>query len=253
VVKTEGLSEDEIERYDRQLRIPSFGAEAQIKLKKSSVLVAGVGGLGSAAAIYLTAAGVGKLRIVDHGEVELSNLNRQILYSTEDIGRSKVSAASEKLKSINPNVEIEAIKEEITEANVHDLLKGVDVVVDGQDNFKTRFIINEACIEDLKPFVHGAVYAFEGRLMTIIPGKGPCLRCLIPQDPKQVTPVPVFGPLPGIVGVLEALEAIKLLTGVGEPSLGRLLIIDGETLSFYSVDIRRDPNCPVCGGNKKRK
>ncbi len=221
-----------------------------MKLKESTVLVAGVGGLGSAAAIYLTAAGVGKLRIVDHEEIELSNLNRQILYSTEDIDRPKVSVASEKLKAINPNVEIEAVKEKITEANIHDLLEDVDVVVDGQDNFKTRFIINKACIEDFKPFVHGAVYAFEGRLMTIVPGKGPCLRCLIPRDPKQVTPVPVFGPLPGIVGVFEALEAIKLLTGIGETALGKLLIIDGETLSFYKVDIKRDPNCPICGDMK---
>lgn len=221
-----------------------------MRLKKSTILVAGVGGLGSAAAIYLVAAGVGKLRIVDCEEVELSNLNRQILYSTRDIGRPKVFAASEKLKAINPNVEIEAIKEEITEENINELLEGVDVVVDGQDNFKTRFIINKACVEMRKPLVHGAVYTFEGRLMTIIPGKSPCLRCLIPQDPKEIMPIPVFSPLPGIAGVFEALEALKLLTGIGEPSLGKLLIIDGETLSFYKIDIKRNPNCPICGNVK---
>ncbi|MDW8021545.1 MAG: HesA/MoeB/ThiF family protein [Nitrososphaerota archaeon] len=246
----EGLSQEEFERYDRQLRIPYFGVDAQMKLKKSAVMVAGVGGLGSSAAIFLAAAGVGKLRIVDCGEVELSNLNRQILYSTEDIGRPKVFAALERLRAINPNVEIEAIKEEITEDNIEELLNGVNLVVDGQDNFETRFIINKACVRAFKPCIHGAVYAFEGRLMTIIPGKGPCLRCLIPQDPKEMASIPILGPLPGIVGAFEALEAIKLLTGVGDPLSGKLLIIDGETFSFYKIEIKKNPSCPVCGNVK---
>jgi len=242
------LSPEELERYDRQLRIPSFGEEAQLKLKSSTVLIAGVGGLGSIAAIYLAAAGVGKLRIVDEGIVELSNLNRQILYSTEDIGQPKVLIASKKLMELNPLIEIEAIQERITEENVEELLRGVNLVVDGQDNFKTRFIINKACIRYSKPFIYGAVYGIEGRLMTIIPGKGPCLKCLIPGEPKEIEKIPVIGPAPGLVGALEALEAIKLLTGIGKPAVGRLLVIDGEALSFNSIEVKRDPKCPVCGG-----
>jgi len=214
---------------------------------KSKILIAGVGGLGSAAAIYLTAAGVGKLRIVDDGKVELSNLNRQILYSTSDLGKPKALTASKKLLELNPGIEVEPVQERITESNIHELLDGVDLVVDGQDNFKTRFIINQACIEESKPFIHGAVYAAEGRLMTIIPHRGPCLRCLIPHEPKELDVVPVLGPLPGLIGVLEGLEAIKLLTGFGKPARGKLLVVDGETLSFYSIDIKRDPKCPVCG------
>ena len=242
------LSPREIERYDRQISISSFGIEAQLKLKRAAVLVAGVGGLGSAAAIYLAAAGVGRLRLVDHEEIELSNLNRQVLYSIEDVGKPKVSAAAKRLKALNPEIEIEAVGERITESNIHGLLKGVDVVVDGQDNFKTRFIINKACVEESKPFVYGAVYGFEGRLMTIIPGKTPCLRCLIPRDPEEPSKVPTIGSLPGLVGSLEALEAIKLITGVGKPFTNKLLIIDGAETAFYIIDVKRDPKCPVCGG-----
>jgi len=241
------LSPEEFERYDRQLKIPSFGEEAQLRLKSSAVLIAGIGGLGSVAAIYLAAAGVGKLRIVDEGLVELSNLNRQILYFTEDINQPKVLAAEKKLMELNPLIEIEAIQEKITEENIEDLLRGVNLVVDGQDNFKTRFVINEACIRKSKPFIYGAVYGMEGRLMTIIPEKGPCLKCLIPSEPRELEKIPVIGPAPGIIGALEALEAIKLLTGIGEPAVGKLLVIDGERLSFEVVDVKQDPKCPVCG------
>jgi len=241
------LTREEMERYDRQLRIPYFGEEAQLRLKNSAVLVAGVGGLGSAAALYLAAAGVGRLRIIDDGFVELSNLNRQVLYSTEDLGRPKVLAAAGRLMALNPAIEVEAIQERMTEENVEELIEGVDLVVDGQDNFRIRFAINAACVKKSKPYIYGAVYGMEGRLMTIIPSKGPCLRCLIPGNPGEVEVVPVVGPAPGIVGALEALEAIKLLTGLGEPAVGRLLIIDGERFSFEVVEVRRDPNCPVCG------
>jgi len=241
------LAEDELERYDRQLRMPGFGVEAQLKLKRSAVLIVGAGGLGSVVSLYLAAAGVGRLRIVDNGEVELSNLNRQILYSTNDIGKRKVVIASRKLKELNPRISIEPVSEEITEENLPNLLDGMDVVVDCLDNFRSRFILNRACIKYGKPLIHGAIYGLEGRLMTIIPGKSPCLACLIPQEPKETPIVPVLGPLPGIIGAFEALEAIKLLTGIGEPSIGKLLVIDGEDLSFYSIEVKRNPDCPVCG------
>ena len=241
------LVEDELERYDRQLRMPGFGVEAQLKLKRSAALIVGAGGLGSVVSLYLAAAGVGRLRIVDNGDVELSNLNRQILYSTNDIGKQKVVIASRKLKELNPRISIEPVSEEITEENLPNLLDGMDVVVDCLDNFRSRFILNRACIKHGKPLIHGAIYGLEGRLMTIIPGKSPCLACLIPQEPKETPIVPVLGPLPGIIGAFEALEAIKLLTGIGEPSIGRLLVIDGEDLSFYSIEVKRNPDCPVCG------
>ena len=244
------LTQEELERYDRQLRILGFGGRAQSKLKGSTVLIVGAGGLGSAASIYLAAGGIGKLRIVDHGEVELSNLNRQILYTTQDIGKLKVEVASRKLLELNPEIKIDPIQDEVTEETLPSMLKGVDIVLDCLDNFRTRFLLNQACINDSKPLVHGAVYGLEGRLMTIIPGKGPCLRCLMPKDPEEHKVIPVLGPLPGIVGALEALEAIKLLTGLGRPSVGRLLIIDGEDLSFYSVEVKPNPRCSVCG--KKR-
>ena len=242
------LSPEEIERYDRQILIPSFGIEAQLKLERSTVLVAGVGGLGSAASIYLAAAGIGRIRLVDEGEIELSNLNRQILYSTEDIGKPKVLVASKRLRALNPTIEVEAIQEKITDSNIGDFLEGVGVVVDGQDNFRTRFIINKACVERGKPFIYGAVYGLEGRLMTIIPGKTACLSCLIPTLPRDPVKIPTVGPVPGLVGALEALEAIKLITGVGEPFTNRLLIIAGEDLSFYTLEVKRDPKCQVCGG-----
>ena len=241
------LTREELERYDRQLRILGFGGRAQSRLKKSTVLIVGAGGLGSAASIYLAAGGVGRLRIVDHGEVELSNLNRQILYTTKDVGKPKVEVASRKLLELNPEIKIDPIREEVTEETLPNMLEGVDVVLDCLDNFKTRFLLNRACVDGSKPLVHGAVYGLEGRLMTIIPGESPCLRCLMPRDPEEREVIPVLGPLPGIVGALEALEAIKLLTGLGRPSAGRLLIIDGEDLSFYSVEVKSNPRCSVCG------
>jgi molybdopterin/thiamine biosynthesis adenylyltransferase len=244
------LSPEELERYDRQLRLLGFGVESQLKLKRSRVLVVGVGGLGSAATLYLASAGVGLLKIVDDGYVELSNLNRQILYNTGDLGRRKVDVAAERLKELNPEVEVKVVREKLTEENVKEMLSEADLAVDCLDNFRTRFILNDACVELGKPLIHGAIYGAEGRLMTIIPGKGPCLRCLIPREPTEHDKIPVLGPLPGIVGALEALEAIKVLTGLSEPTVGKLIVIDGMDLSFYAIETRRNPSCPTCGKNK---
>jgi len=241
------LNEKELLRYDRQIRISGFGVEGQIKLKKSSVLVAGLGGLGSPAALYLAAAGVGKLVLVDREKVELSNLNRQILYWTADVGKTKVESALEKLKRLNPEVEIVGLVDEIGEGNVYNLVKEVDVVVDGMDNFKTRFLLNEACVRLRKTFVHAAVYGLEGRLTTIIPGRGPCLKCFLPMEPNETKTFPVLGPTPAVMASLQAIEVVKVIVGIGEPLVGKLLVFDGERMEFMQVSVNRLKNCPVCG------
>ncbi len=246
----DGLSKEDLERYDRQIRIPGFGIEGQLKLQKAKVLVAGLGGLGSPASIYLAAAGVGKLLLIDKEVVELSNLNRQILHWDKDVSRRKVDSAVEKLRQLNPNISIEGLAVQINEDNIYDFVKEVDLVVDGMDNFKTRFIINEACVKLGKPFIHGAVYGLEGRLMTIIPRKGPCLRCLIPTEPPEVKPFPVLGATPAVIASLQVIEAIKVLTGIGEPLVGKLLVFDGLPMSFYEVIVKRSPKCPVCSDIK---
>ncbi len=244
------LRPDELERYDRQIRIFGFGVEGQKKLKSAKVLVAGLGGLGCPAAMYLAAAGVGKLILVDKESVDLSNLNRQILHWTGDIGKLKVKSAAEKLRQLNPHVEIEELAIEINEDSIEGLIKEVDVVVDGMDNYKTRFIINEACVVHNKPFVHAAVYGFEGRLLTILPGKGPCLRCLVPSEPPEVRPLPVFGATPGVMAMLEVIETMKLVLDIGKPCSDKLIIFDGLTMTFYQVKVEASAQCPVCAKHK---
>jgi adenylyltransferase/sulfurtransferase len=241
------LSEKELLRYDRQIRISGFGVEGQIKLKKSSVLVAGLGGLGSPAALYLAAAGVGKLVLVDREKVELSNLNRQILHWTDDVGKTKVESALVKLKRLNPEVEIVGLVDEIGEGNVYNLVKEADVVVDGMDNFKTRFLLNEACVRLRKPFVHAAVYGLEGRLTTIIPGRGPCLKCLLPMEPNETNTFPVLGSTPAVMASMQAMEVVKVIVGIGEPLVGKLLVFDGEKMEFMQISVNRLENCPICG------
>jgi len=240
------LSIREMERYDRQIKISELGVEGQIKLKNSRILVVGVGGLGGVAATYLAMAGVGFIRIVDNGILELNNLNRQIPYSEKDIGRLKVEAVAERLKSLNSEIVIEPISEKITSRNIDGLLRDVDLVVDGLDNFETRLIVNDKCIKFRIPFIHGAVYSFEGRLMTIIPGRSPCLRCLIPTAPPEHDTIPVIGPIPGVIGCLEALEALKIITDLGKPFTDKILIFDGLNLEFTSIPIVRSPKCPAC-------
>jgi molybdopterin/thiamine biosynthesis adenylyltransferase len=240
------LISDELERYDRQIMIRGFGPEGQGRLKRARVFIAGAGGLGSVVATYLTAAGVGVIRIVDHDRVELSNLNRQVLHWQEDIGKRKVSSAREKLKRLNPGVKVEAIGEMITEANISQLISGFDLIVDAMDNLPTRYRLNRVAVEKNLPLFHGAVYGFEGRVTTIIPGKTACLWCVyrgaIPKGK-----FPVIGVTPAIIGCLQATEVIKYIVGIGELLTNRLLVYDGLNMKFTEFKLQRDPNCPHCG------
>lgn len=241
------LDPSELERYDRQLRIPGWGIEGQKKLKKARVTVAGAGGLGCPAALYLAAAGVGHLTIIDKEKVELSNLNRQVLHWQADIGKYKADSAADKLRALNSSIEVEAVKAEITENSVRDLIKGSNVVVDGMDNFATRFILNHGCVKEEIPFVHAGIYGLDGQITTIIPKKGPCLQCIFPEKPPEFAKFPVVGVTPATLAILEALETIKLITGIGQPLVGRMLLFDGESLTFSTMEVHRDPSCPVCG------
>ena len=241
------LRSKELERYSRQILIEGFGEKGQRKLKRAHVLVAGLGGLGSPAAVYLAAAGVGKLTILDAQRVELSNLNRQVLHWQSDIRRSKADSAVEKIRAFNPSIEVEARLERIMSENVDGLIEGADVVVDGMDNFPTRYLLNEACVRARTPFVHGAVEGLVGQLTTIVPAKGPCLRCIVPKEPPRKPVFPVLGATTGTIGCLQALEAIKLITGVGKPLVGEMLLFNGRDLTFDRVKVERDPTCPTCG------
>ena len=239
------LPKEFLERYDRQIRL--FGVEGQEKLRNSKVLVAGVGGLGCASSLYLAAAGVGKLVLVDFGEVELSNLNRQILYRTSDVGRLKVEAASERLRELNPDVEVEGLRVRIGEDNVSELVGMVDLVVDGMDNWRTRFILNDECVRQRKPFIHAGVFGMGGQLLVVLPGEGPCLRCILPSPPPEKGTFPILGVAPGVLGLLQAAEAIKLITGHGAPAVGRMLVYDGYRMEFREVEVRRRAGCEACG------
>jgi adenylyltransferase/sulfurtransferase len=241
------LTKEELERYDRQMRINKWGKEGQIKLKSSKVVVAGVGGLGCPASLYLTASGFGTIRLIDEEKVELSNLNRQILHWESDIGNYKVDSAFKKLKELNSSVKLEVVKTKITDDNVHDLIKGFDIVIDGMDNFKTRFILNKACVKEKIPFIHGAVYGLEGYITTIIPYSTPCLSCIYPTIPPEMEKFPVVGITPALIAALQVAEAIKLIVGIGKTLGGRLLIFDGNETSFQEIKIEKNPKCKVCG------
>lgn len=243
---TSALTSLELERYDRQLRIARLGVEGQRRLKGASVLVAGVGGLGCSSALGLAMAGVGRLVLVDRDRVELSNLNRQALYSVEDLGRPKAEVAARRLRELNPEVEVEGLELEIGPDNVEGLVRGVDLVVDGQDNFETRLLLNDECLRQGKPFIHAAIYGMEGRLMTVVPGRGPCLRCLVPSPPPPMERVPALGATVMAVGALQAAEAVKLIAGVGEPMVGYMLVLDLESMEAFKVQVRRNPKCPAC-------
>lgn len=241
------LKSEESDRYSRQVAIPGFGRAGQQKLKAAHAVVAGLGGLGSPASIYLAAAGVGHLTIIDAQRVELSNLNRQMLHWGPDIGQPKVKSATEKLKAMNSDIKVNGIFEKITSENVVQLVKGTDVVVDGLDNYSTRYLLNETCVRNNIPFIHGAVEGLRGQLMTILPGKGPCLRCVISREPLKKSLFPVLGATPGVIGCLQAMEAIKLITGIGKPFVGKMLIFNGMDMTFDEIKVNRDPNCQVCG------
>ena len=240
------LTPEEKQRYDRQIMIPGIGEIGQEKLKKARVVIAGSGGLGSPISFYLTAAGVGTLRIIDNDRVELSNLNRQILHWDKDIGKAKAISAREKLTQLNKNVMIETIDTTIDETNVSKLVAGFDVIVDAMDNMPTRYLLNKAAIEHRIPFVHGAVSGLEGRAMTIIPGKSACIRCLYHATPPKKK-FPVLGTTPAIIGTIQATEVVKYLTGIGTLLTNRLLIYDGLNMKFTELSVVRNPNCEHCG------
>jgi len=235
----------ELERYDRQIMIRGFGEEGQEKLKQARIFIAGAGGLGAPVSVYLTAAGAGVIRVVDHEKVELSNLNRQVLHWSEDIARSKVDSAAEKLTRLNHEVKIEAIEEVIAEANVSQLVAGFDLIIDAMDNLPTRYLLNKAALEMNIPLFHGAVYGFEGRAMTIIPAQTACLMCIY----KGVIiegKFPVVGVTTAVIGCIQAAEAIKYIVGIGELLTNRLLIYDGLNMKFTELKVKKDPNCEHC-------
>lgn len=246
------LSIDQRNRYARHLILKEVGEEGQQKLLDAKILSIGAGGLGSPSLLYLAAAGVGTLGIVDSDVVEASNLQRQIIHSTEKLGVSKAESAKEVLQGLNPDVKVETHPFRMDANNVKELISQYDVIVDGSDNFDTRYVLNDAAVELRKPVIHGSIFRFEGMVSTFIPFEGPCYRCLYPEAPPpelapNCTEAGVLGVLPGIVGCLEANEAIKLVVGYGESLAGRLLLFDAATTKFSEVKVRRDPNCPVCG------
>jgi adenylyltransferase/sulfurtransferase len=246
------LSGDEIKRYSRHLIMPEVGVEGQRKLKAAKVLCIGAGGLGSPAAMYLAAAGIGTIGIVDFDVVDFSNLQRQIIHGTPDVGRAKLASAKDRLNALNPNVQIDTYEEALTSANALRLFEPYDVILDGTDNFPTRYLVNDACVLTGKPNAYGSIFRFEGQASVFATKDGPCYRCLYPEPPPPGL-VPscaeggVFGVLPGIIGVIQATETIKLVLGAGEPLIGRFLIYDALRMRFRELKLRKDADCPVCG------
>ena len=239
------LTKDELTRYDRQMMISGFGRKGQEKLKRTTVFVAGAGGLGSPVSIYLAVAGIGNLKIVDNDEVELSNLNRQVLHWNKDIGKEKSLSAKEKISQINPDVKIDATCETISEGNVFELVGGCDMIVDAMDNFPTRYLLNKAALKKNIPFFYGGVNGLHGMVTTIVPGETACLRCIVAEAPPPMV-IPVIGVTPGIIGCIQATEAIKYIVGIGELLKNRLLLVDGLEMTFQEVEASRDPKCPDC-------
>jgi len=246
------LSNDEILRYSRHLILPEVGMEGQLKLKRARVLCIGAGGLGSPVTLYLAAAGVGTLGIVDFDIVDLTNLQRQIIHGTDDVGRSKLDSAAESIAAINPNIDIRRFETRLTSANALEIIRDYDLVVDGTDNFATRYLVNDACVLLGKPNVYGSIFRFEGQASVFATTNGPCYRCLYPEPPPPGV-VPscaeggVLGILPGLVGVIQATEAIKLILGTGDSLIGRLLMVDALSMRFRELKIRKNADCPVCG------
>jgi len=246
------LTNDEILRYSRHLIMPEVGMEGQQKLKAARVLCIGAGGLGSPLALYLAAAGVGTLGIVDFDVVDFTNLQRQIIHSTADVGRKKLDSAAEKLKAINPFVNVQKFETRLSSENALELFREFDIIADGTDNFPTRYLVNDACVLTGKPNVYGSIFRFEGQASVFATEQGPCYRCLYPEPPPPGL-VPscaeggVLGILPGLVGVMQATEVIKLILGAGEPLIGRLLLIDALGMKFRELKLRKNPDCPACG------
>ena len=248
------LSNEEVARYSRHLIMPEVGMDGQLKLKAASVLCIGAGGLGSPVAMYLAAAGVGRLGIVDFDVVDYSNLQRQVIHGTPDVGRPKLESARDTLHAINPEVHIATHEVALSSANALDVLRGYDVIVDGTDNFPTRYLVNDACVLLGIPNAYGSIFRFEGQASVFGAKDGPCYRCLYPEPPPPGL-VPscaeggVLGILPGVVGTIQATETVKLIMGVGEPLVGRFLVYDALRMRFRELKLRKDPDCPVCGDN----
>lgn len=246
------LSREEVLRYSRHLIMPEVGLEGQLKLKQAKVLCVGAGGLGAPLGLYLAAAGVGRIGVVDFDSVDYTNLQRQILFGTSDVGRPKIEAAAERLRSLNPEVQIDTFETRLTSENALDILKDYDIIVDGTDNFPTRYLVNDACVLLGKTNVYGSIFRFEGQVSVFGHPKGPCYRCVYPEPPPPGL-VPscaeggVLGVLPGIVGTIQTVETLKLIIGKGEPLIGRLLLFDALGMRFRELKLRKNPECPVCG------
>ncbi|MGH7619513.1 MAG: molybdopterin-synthase adenylyltransferase MoeB [Gemmatimonadaceae bacterium] len=246
------LSDDELARYARQIRLPAVGLEGQHRLRDASVLIVGAGGLGSPAAMYLAAAGIGRIGIADGDRVDSSNLHRQLLHRTSDVGSLKTTSARASIGEINPHVRVDAIGERVSTANALDLVMAYDVVIDGTDNFPTRYLLNDACVITGRPLVYGSVDRFEGQVSVFATENGPCYRCLFPRPPlagsvQSCADAGVLGVLPGVIGTLQATEALKLSLGLGDPLIGRLLLLDTLAMRFRVIGVDRDPDCPACG------
>ena len=246
------LRDDQVERYSRQIILPQVGGKGQEKLLAAKVLVIGAGGLGSPAGLYLASAGIGKIGIVDSDSVELNNLQRQILHSTKDVGRPKAESGKERMSAINPDIEVLAIKARLTSENILGVIEGYDIIVDGSDNFPTRYLVNDACVLSKKPLSHGGIFRFDGQALTIVPGKGPCYRCLFPEPPPpglvpSCQEAGILGAVAGIIGVVQANEVLKLVLGIGEPLAGRLLLFHALASSFRTVKVPKNKDCPICG------
>ncbi len=247
-----GFTDEQIYRYSRHIILPDIGGAGQKKLLKARVLLVGAGGLGSPAAMYLAAAGIGTLGLVDFDKVDLSNLQRQLLHRTKDVGRWKLDSAEETINALNPDVKVIKHPVVLTSENVMDVIKDYDVVVNGTDNFPTRYLVNDACVFTGKPLVDGSIFMFEGQATVYDARQGPCYRCLFPTPPPpgevpSCQEAGVLGVLPGIIGSIEAVEAIKLILGKGIPLIGRLLLFDALAMEFREMKVEKDPHCPVCG------
>src|SRR3984885_9436971 len=246
------LSQEEILRYSRHLIMPEVGIEGQLKLKNASVLLVGTGGLGAPAALYLAAAGIGRIGLVDFDVVDYTNLQRQVIHGTKDVGKPKIDSAIETMQDINPFVKLDRHEVALSSENALDILKDYDYIVDGTDNFPTRYLVNDACVLLKKPNIYGSIFRFEGQATVFAYPGGPCYRCLYPEPPPPGL-VPscaeggVLGILPGIIGLVQATETVKLILGIGDTLVGRLMLYDALGMKFREMKLRRDPDCPVCG------
>ena len=248
------LREDQIERYSRQIILPSVGGKGQEKLLAAKVLIIGAGGLGSPCALYLASAGIGKIGIVDSDKVELNNLQRQILHSTKDVGRAKVESAKDRLSGINQDVEVVPYNIRLTSENILDIIKEYDIIVDGSDNFPTRYLVNDACVLAKKPLSHGGIFRFDGQAITILPHKSACYRCLFASPPPpglvpSCQEAGILGAVAGAIGIIQANEVLKYVLEIGTLLAGKLLVFNALDSSFRQVKVPKDPKCPVCGQN----